>query len=262
MYLVTSGCSFSDNNGPKWPHRLAANLGAKLYNRGQQSCGNDWIRRTTIYQCEELLNSGVNPDDILVVVMWSGIDRLSLWINKEQTPNFNNLLYEHQQPLNYQGTDPNTLLGKSNDQRGWLVGSVGCNFDGTDVQQYKSEAILKFFPDEALAIHTWEQWLMLQWYCKSKGIRLVCSTWMDVMHYPSANGQKTWDRWDSISELHKQIDWSNWIFWGKSGGQFEFCRDKGLSFEADNQHPSKESNQVWIDEVILPWLKKNLLLAQ
>ena len=264
LHLVTSGCSFSDNHTQKWPHYLAANLGARLYNRGQQSCGNDWIRRTAIYQCEELLNSGVSPNDILVVVMWSGIDRLSLWINREQTPNFDKLLDEHKQPLNYQGTEPNTVWGKSSTERGWQVGSINCNFNSPTIQEHKTEAILKFFPDEALAIHSWEQWLMLQWYCQSKGLRLICSTWRDEMHYPEVfNGPPkmlTWERWESVRELHKQIDWTNWIFWKEYGGQDEFCRNRRLTFEADNSHPTKESNQIWVDEIVLPWLRaKNII---
>ena len=89
-YLVTSGCSFTDNLRPpngdltRWPMFLADYTGMQLFNRGQGSAGNDWIADSTIYQISELLNQGCKPEEIIAIVMWSGIDRNSIFISSDQ----------------------------------------------------------------------------------------------------------------------------------------------------------------------------------
>ena len=163
-HLVTAGCSFSDNSGgrTKWPYQLAQRLEATLWNRGQQSVGSDYIRRAAEYQCNQLLSLGVAAEDILVVVMWSGTDRLSLWVNQEQTRGFSALVHPDQNPLDPTHGEANQWWAHSRTDRGWLVGSSNCVFQGRQ-QSYKRRAVTEFFPDEALAIHSREQWLYLQY---------------------------------------------------------------------------------------------------
>ena len=95
IHLVTSGCSFSDNSKHpddvvhgRWPHFVAKRIDAKLYNRGEGSCGNDWISKSVIYETQKLLDNGINPQNILVMVMWSGIDRKGKFISRQETNNF------------------------------------------------------------------------------------------------------------------------------------------------------------------------------
>ena len=62
-YLISSGCSFSDNCfGGRWPHFFANSVNAELYNRGQGSCGNDWISKTAIYEAIGLISAGYDPN--------------------------------------------------------------------------------------------------------------------------------------------------------------------------------------------------------
>jgi hypothetical protein len=123
MFLVTSGCSFSDNIGKRWPHYLADALSLKLFNRGQGSCGNDWIAKTAIYQTQLLLNDGVNPKDILVAVMWSGIDRKGLFISSKETDNYDNLINSDtysSNPINFIDSQHNKCT-ESNKDDGYLI---------------------------------------------------------------------------------------------------------------------------------------------
>lgn len=257
-HLVTAGCSFSDNSGQKWPRYLRERLTASLWNRGQQSVGSDYIRRAAEFQCNQLLSLGVAASDILLVVMWSGTDRLSLWVNQEQTASFSALTHPDQNPLDPTQGEANQWWGRSRQDRGWLVGSSNCNFQGQQ-QAYKTRAITEFYPDEALAIHSREQWLYLQYYCQARGIALINTLWHDELHWPRAWTSaepllRTRDRWASCSQLEDQIEWSKWIFWGTTGGQWEFTRDRHLAFEADGVHPGQEANRMWVEEVLWPGL--------
>jgi hypothetical protein len=255
QYLVTSGCSFSDSRPTTvtWPRHLAQQLGLDLYNRAQASVGNDWIRRSAIYQCTQLLQGGRAPDSILCMVMWSGVDRLSIWVNQEQTPRFNQLYLEHQNPLDYTVSPPNTVLGHSNAQRGWLVGSPACSFLGTRSQHFKSLAIAQYWPDESLVMHTLEQWQMLSAWCRSEGIALGQTLWQNVSLWP--NAQPWADQWPSCRDLLAAIRPQEWCWWQGDQGQLEFTRDQGLAFEEDGLHPGTDANRLWTQQVLVPWLE-------
>ena len=77
--LLTSGCSFtmgSSKNLKKdsWPKYLARHYNLKLRNPAMGSIGNGLIAKQIIYQTTQLLKIN-KPEDILVGIMWSGIDR-------------------------------------------------------------------------------------------------------------------------------------------------------------------------------------------
>lgn len=259
-HLVTSGCSFSDNHGIRWPHALASALKVKLYNRGQGSCGNDWISKTAIYQTQLLLDQGVSPETILVAVMWSGIDRKSLFISANETSQFKNLLNfdGHPNPVQFIGADPNQDVPMSM-YSGYMVGSMNCNFENSAITRFKEECILKFFPDEALAIESYEHFLRLQWYCKSVGVKLVNHTFMNIMHYPhrgNPNHPLTIESYKTIQPLHNMIDFSNWVFWKKGDGLYEYTQDHELPFYHDGLHPRPEAHEYYVNNFLMPELKK------
>lgn len=262
-HLVTSGCSFSDNFGTRWPHALGESLGISLYNRGQGSCGNDWIAKSAIHQTQQLLDYGIPASEILVAVMWSGIDRKGLFISKAETADYDKLINPekwHCNPVNFIDNIPNEPCNGIHVD-GYLAGSMSCNFDNTNINKLKQECISKFFPDEALAIESYEHFLRLQWFCSSKGIKLVNQTFMDIMHYPRypRPNDPTWpltkDHYRNISPLYNMIDFSNWIFYNDTQGLYEYSRDNDLKFYDDGMHPLPESHQFYVDNFLIPMLK-------
>jgi len=249
-HLVTSGCSFSDSRPTTitWPRHLAEILGVKLYNRAQASVGNDWVRRTAIYQTRQLLTQGVAADSILCMVMWTGWHRLSLWVNREQTPRFTELCLANQNPLTYWDSQPNQPWGHSSPERGWLVGSPSCTFGGTGIQRYKTMAMAQYWPDEALAIHTLEQWQALSTWCRSEGIALGNQLWQkDSLHAECAE-------WPVCQDLLAELRPQEWL---GGVGQSEFTREQCLPFEADGLHPGTRANLEWTRQKILPWLQEH-----
>jgi len=261
-HLVTSGCSFSDNHGMRWPHYLAESMGAQLYNRGQGSSGNHWIAKSSIYQTQLLLDSGISPEEILVVVMWSGIDRKDCFIDAQGTVNYSKLINDptgHPNPVNFLDNDPNVrnkhcLI----DSDGYLSGSAVCTFSNENILKFKKDLILKYFSPQALAIESYENFLRLHWFCKSVGVKLVNQTFMDIMHYPSLPIM-TKDHFRNIKPLFNMLDFKNWIFWNNTQGIYEYCKDNNLSYYEDNVHPSEQSHKHYVDNFLFSKVKELLV---
>ena len=75
-HIITSGCSFSDQVTKfTWPHQIESLYGANCIHMGLGSQGNSLIARKALYAVQEIINQGVEPEDILVGIMWSGPDR-------------------------------------------------------------------------------------------------------------------------------------------------------------------------------------------
>lgn len=263
-HLVTSGCSFSDNavnhlddkiHG-RWPHFLAKHVNAKLYNRGQGSCGNDWISKSVIYETQKLLDEGILPQNILVMVMWSGIDRKGMFISKKETSNFEHLMNKGSQanPVSFIDSNANDNLPCASDS-GYLVGSLICDFKNKNITALK-KSIFKNITNEELAIESYEHFLRVQWFCKSNNIRLINLTYMDIMHYPNyATGPLTKDFYKNVEHLHDMIDFSKWIFWNNTAGLFEYTKDMTLSFYPDGVHPTADGHYHYASYFLLPKLR-------
>ena len=261
-YLISSGCSFSDNCfGGRWPHFFANSVNAELYNRGQGSCGNDWISKTAIYEAIGLISAGYDPNQFIIIVMWSGIDRKGIFVSKKETHDYDNLINnDHPNPVRFYGEPPNEYC-KSNIEDGYLVGSMGCNFQNKNITQMKQELIGKFYNDEALAIESYEHFLRLQWFCKSYGIKLINLTYMDIMHYPNRElNMLTKDYYHNIKHLYDMIDFDNWIFWKDTMGLFEYARDNNLSFYEDKVHPRPEAHKYYVENFLIPELSRRNIL--
>lgn len=258
-YLITSGCSFSDNINQRWPHYLANELQYKLYNRGQGSCGNDYIAKSAIHQLNKLLSDNIPAEEILCVVMWSGIERKSIYINKTDTVDFDSLqnniqhaVWDINNPLSIIDSLPNEAAAPAT-TNGYLVGSAHCAFSNRNIKKFKSEYILKYYPAESLAIESYEHFLRLQWYCESKHIQLRNLTYMNIMTYPY--GMPTRNEYAEVDYLSSMIDYNNWIFWGEYGGLYEYTRDNNLEFGPDGVHPKANSHNHFVKNFLLNKLR-------
>jgi len=86
-YLVTGGCSFTttEYNTQNWPVFLSAELGTQLVDCAFSSQGNRMIARRTVHSVCKLLGAGVRASEILVGVVWSGIDRTEFFTSPDLT---------------------------------------------------------------------------------------------------------------------------------------------------------------------------------
>lgn len=263
-HLVTSGCSFSDNIGMRWPHYLSKSLSMHLYNRGQGSAGNHWIAKSSIYQTQLLLDKGIDPKEILVTVMWSGIDRKDSFVDAEGTIDYKKLINDPNNfpnPVSFLDNDHNTNNKQSTSNTdGYLLGSASCVFSNEHIVKFKRDLTLRFFSPQSLAIESYENFLRLQWFCKSSGIQLINQTFMDIMHYPNQKNILTKDFYRNIKPLYDMIDFDDWIFYNNTSGLFEYVKDHGLDFEADKLHPRTESHKIYVEDFLIPTMKERKVL--
>ena len=251
-HLVTSGCSFSTPG--KWPTTLASRLNKTLYNLGQNSAGNDWISRTAIYQTSELLTAGVDPAEILVVVMWSGMDRKGLFVSRKENRKYDN----------FAGYVVNFL--NTHNHSGYILGSLHAFVSSEYVLNYKNNW-LSCISLEELAVESYEHFLRLQWFCKSYNIKLLNLTYGDILHYPNSEfldpkktGPLTKDIYKSVEYMYNMIDFNQWAFYDETAGQFEYALNNKLSFDADRHHPSLTANEHYVDNFLVPTLKEKALI--
>jgi hypothetical protein len=102
-YIVTSGCSFTRQfrrigitgtaddfqtdavSQWKWPHFIEKEYkNDKVLNYGCPTNDNAIIVDSIIYGVSKLLKDNVKPEDIKVIVQWSGWSRSSFFISKEK----------------------------------------------------------------------------------------------------------------------------------------------------------------------------------
>ena len=109
-YIITSGCSFTRQfrrvgisgttddfqtdamNQWKWPHFIQKEYPEyKVINYGCPTNDNAVIVDSVIYGISKLLKENVKPEDIKVIVQWSGWSRSSFFISKSkqiENPNY------------------------------------------------------------------------------------------------------------------------------------------------------------------------------
>ena len=80
--LITTGCSFSEPE--LWPYHLEKRIPNLSYkNYGKSGMGNEYISRTVFHSVTELLKSGMESKEILVMCCWTAFDRLQNSLNAE-----------------------------------------------------------------------------------------------------------------------------------------------------------------------------------
>jgi hypothetical protein len=273
-HIVTSGCSFSDNFGVRWPMVLAQRLDAQLYNRGQGSAGNDWICDSTIYQASTLLQEGIPASEILVVVMWSGIDRTGILLSAKESAYWNDIVSMRDKqtmpnPVAFIGQYPNVNVSPNEQiNKGWLLGSVNCYFDNPVIKRYKQQFVTRFHTNESLLLQSLNCWLKLQWFCAANKLKLINLTYQNIWHFPHNPYDSRYspagpgldcplsgNTYTDYEYLFRQLDMDNWFFYRDTDGMYEWCYNEGSGFYSDNWHPSEESHEKYVDEFLCPILK-------
>ena len=278
-HIVTSGCSFGVSiptlHYYKWPYHLEKLTNISVYNRAAIGASNSWICRSLIYQTEELLKNNVNAKDILVIPMWSSIDRKGVYLNKNETIDFDEIVSKIAL-INYEYknfNDMQTIFEKSGflENPAWNLTGI---FDNDKVLKRIQDWYL-FNSKEQLLLESYENFIQIQNYCDAKRIKCINLTFADIFHYP--NNPFVNDRhlylqfhqtkilsknvYSCIKHYYDMLNLDNWLLYNKSCAQYEWVRDNNYTFDEDNAHPSTESNELYVKQFLIPRLKdKGLLL--
>jgi len=231
--LLTGGCSFTASDDC-WPRHLKDILNVKLLNVGMVSQGNGLISRTVIYNIDKLLNE-YKPEEILVGVMWSGIDRYDYYTySTENTSNWGNF-----KPENNVQIPTNIIEGNYN----WQI--INPHWNSNEVKMY-----YEYFHTSIFAtIMTIEHILRVQWYLEKLNIKYFMSTYMDLYDSNLINHPE-------ISYLYKQIDFSKFL---PVKGCYEWVEENFGDREFYINHPTQFAHKQFVNKVIVPFIKEKII---
>jgi len=292
-HLITGGCSFSAGGeytgwtGALSSHMKTINPEVTCNHTGFNSQGQEMIQKKVMLALTEAFARGYKPEDILVVVMWSGTCRKAWYIDNHYIIN---------QIVDY---FPKFVGGMSRqflDMKDKVVGTpkyfstaqsdgFEYNPDGgwyftVDGSECKLEFVQQhYLLDRDLPglgkVHTsLENIIMLQNFCDLHKITMVQQFFMDSV-YEDIEDKKDHQ---IINYLYNQLNFNNMI----KIGMFEYLHQflnvskdkvnlvthterKKLSgdttiFNNDGFHPGVAGHQLWVDTILMPFLKdKNII---
>ena len=234
-HLITGGCSFSYPGfvNETWIDSLVDWMKEKnpkltYEHTGYLSNGQELIQKKVTLAISEALESGLNSDEILVVVMWSGTFRKAWYIDnpyviKEMTKEWSTfdggMSYQFLDLKNKIGDNPDYFYTKNgskfeyNTNGGWYFTVNGSDCKLPFVQTH-------YLMDGDMyngigKIHTsLENMIMLQNYCKLKNVKLINQFFMDHVFEDIKKNKEH----QLINYLYKQLDFENTII----EGMFEY----------------------------------------
>jgi hypothetical protein len=292
-HLVTGGCSFSTgDNDNGWVGSLTHllhdhNPNLTTNHTGRNSSGQELIQKRVMAAILAAIDQGIDKNEILVAVMWSGTSRKSWFIDNptiiermvNDWPNFHGGMTH--QFLNL--TDDNingdgvfyTKNGsefKYNKQGGWYLTVNGSDSQLEFVQQHYM--LDKEVNGVGKTHSSLENIIMLQNFCKLHGIKLINQFFMKHVYEDIIKHRDH----EIINYLYKQLDHTNTI----QQGMFEYLHKfinvaedhaillshddrKSLQnkynleyFAQDGFHPSQQGHDIWCKDILFPLVKKLL----
>jgi hypothetical protein len=239
--LVAGGCSFSQvpNNYTNWPVFLRDKLQMQAYFTGAGSACNDLICKRVIHRVTECLTlHKYKPQNILVGVMWTGVNRDGFYLSKE--------------PVDYTKIETGNMGWYSNpnavsSQFEYYLTNPNWN-DGFSNLYYKH-----LYDDVGNLIKTLEQVLRLQWFLKLNNVRYFFTNY-ERDSFTGGHYDQYLDHLE-VSYLYNQIDFDNFLP-VKSMGDWNI-NESGFEFEIKNDdHPTTQMSKGFVDRVIIPHLEK------
>ena len=292
-HLITGGCSFSHSGwyNETWVGSLVEWLKEKnpeltCEHTGYLSNGQDLIQKKVTLALSEALDSGLNPDEILVIVMWSGTFRKAWYIDnpyvmnemiKEWSNFVGGMSSQFLDLKNTIGDNPNYFYTKNgskfeyNPKGGWYftVNGSDCKLDFVQTHYLLDGDMYNGIGK----IHSsLENMVMLQNYCKLKNVKLVNQFFMDHVF----NDIEKHKEHQLINYLYKELNFDYMI----TDGMFEYLHtllgierndsinvthegrremDKDTKyFNKDGFHPSRHGADLWCQNNLFPFLDSKL----
>lgn len=297
-YLITSGCSFShpwthDGATEGWIVQLEKKLKETYPNLvalhvGHNGHGQEMIQKKVSLTIIELLEQGIDPNSILVAVMWSGTYRKSWYIdNKDIIEQITkNMVYYNggMDPMfldlkNSVGDNPHYFFTKNgskfpyNPNGGWYTTINGSDCKMGFVQEHY---MLDGWHSGGVGkVHiSLENIILLQNLCKIKGIKLINQFFMDHVYQDIENHKDH----QIINYLYKQFDFKNTIKEGIFETLHELLNiprhkvrdithaerirltEDTTYFAKDGFHPDTEGFKYWCNKVLFPFLVERKII--
>jgi len=256
--LITSGCSFTessyswrdpDNNDitKTWAFYLGKYLqdfGYDFVNKAMGSQGNGLISRSIIYQVTEELKTR-NPEDIIVGVVWSGVDRHDY---RCENPDYTDFIINKVD--NGWMENPTGFIPKA---KKWIVMNAHWGNPTNDGKQNR-EAFLYYrhFHDIIGSyIYSLEHMLRVQYFLKNLNIKYFFTIYQDHVFEPKYINH------NEVMYLYKLLDKDNFL---PVSSLYTWCvesriREDLWQFPHPANHPFSQHHEAFTQQVIVPWLK-------
>lgn len=240
--LLASGCSFTapriEDDDYNWPEHLCKKLDIDLINVGMSSQGNGLISRKVIYNVEQLLKKYENSE-ILVGVMWSGVDRYDYYSNSnEDVKTWGS--FPPDIPLI---KNPTNIVENSYH---WRI--INHNWKNNEAKLYYEN----FYTDIFSTIMTIEHILRVQWYLDKYNISYFMTTYMNIFDSKINTNE--------IKYLYNLINFEKFL---PVNGCYEWTKENYAKTGFKNRHdlhPTSFAHEKFSNEIIIPYLLKNNII--
>ena len=243
--FLANGCSFTEYiNHPDgitntWATYLSENLGVENHiNLASSGAGNDYICHSTINYLE---HHNLNPQETLVIVMWSGIGRMDLPMSKEW--------YEHTKFGEYS-------VCKTDGIGHWInSGGFGGGWTNHKIARDIFDNVYKIADPVDHCLKSLRYFVMLESYLKNCGYKFLFTSfvnyWQVDQSHPLTSYEFNIGYHCHSYPIFQNFDFSNWFFINEQ--QDTICE---FSLAQDPQpgdiHPSDNMHKKFAQEIVLP----------
>jgi len=230
-HLVTGGCSFTTTKlgSYNWPIYLTDALGTQLVDTAHSSQGNAQIARQIVHAVTDLLNNGVDTSDIMVGIVWSGLQRTDFFRTDITDPDFR----MHPDV----SSAPVVNMGEITDGC-WLILNPG--FTGPYAENYYRTYHSN---NEQGAILSFEKMHWIQTFLEYHNIDYFMSTYTDEVFDHELDNI-------NVTSIQQLINTDKFL---PISSYYRFAFDTALG----SQHPDSKQSRQFVNDVILPFIGKN-----
>jgi len=290
-HLITGGCSFSytgnsmTSNWTGYLTRYLKNNNPDLTYKhtGYPSQGQEMIQKKVTLEIIESLERGIKPEDIQVIVMWSGTHRKAWWIDNRDIVDdivktmaiFNGGMSSEFLDLRDSVPLEDTSYFKTANGTRFQYNVNGGWYFTVDGSESKMEFISQFYMLDqhpgglGKANISLENIIMLQNFCKLHNIKFIQQFFMDIV----LQDIEQYKNHLNMNYLYKQLDFDNII----KDGMFDYLHqflpvarekarftshddrkvfDNGRGyFHEDGFHPGELGSEIWCRNILIPFLE-------
>jgi hypothetical protein len=238
--LVVSGCSFTQTpvGYLNWSAYLRNTIPEVNYvNHGRSGAGNNYIADSMM---KYLLKEKPDPQETLIMVMWTGVTRFDFNISKD----YYNLL--------------EGWINKEHNQDTHYVCSTGIGGLWPPVLKPLFSSLYKATDYKALASNTLFQMCSLKNFLENCGYRYKFMSYVNYWNQPkdwySPNLDFSIGYYDGDDPLLSNLG-NHWIWVNENKDcLYEFAKSRNM-LQEDNFHPTPKAQELFFNEIIKPHIE-------
>lgn len=233
--LVVSGCSFTHNEHSShvtWGNTLAYWTGMTISNHAVNGAGNGHIADSIILFLEK---NKPNPDDTLIIVMWSTLYRVDWITDRKIKKDFDHAKHTY----HYDSHNELSGLMLHNKEKSHFLDT------GNNYRKYQSEY--------SYALKNWLAMESLSNYLTAHGYQYLYTSIYDL----NRNNHGLYNK--ILAEIDLTIDQSSWLELDSDNYLGAFAKNKNMVAE-DKWHPTPECQEIWTQDILIPMLQKKQII--